>query len=488
MTNLDTAVFTAYDGVPANNPTGGYTVTLGAAQSVAGIVIGSATAPGNDGQLTLTGTGSPGLTLGAGGLTLNGSTGDPTLSANLGTVTLAADQTWTVNNAHVWTINSAIAGNATVGNTRTFTLGYVNAFTNVYSGIISNGAGGGELALTVNNTNGLTTGGGTQSITGNASTYTGKTSVLRGLLQITSLKDLGVASSLGAPTTVANGTIDLGSAANAASLYFQGSAASSSNRVINLAGTFLGATLKNNSAAATSTLTLSGGITNGGGGSKILTLGGTNAGANLISGVISDALDFSTTGVTKTESGFWTLGGANTYTGGTVINAGTLAISPTGTLGQDIVGNNITISGGNLLLNAATNVGSNQAIIVSAAGGGIGVSYDPVSFPTVTDNSGTTGGVFGLNYTGTGGIGSVAGVDALFTSSSFWSLGSFSGGSGTYTGTSLTPGSGSTYRIGGGGGTINFTNNILVGANNVIFGSTGGGIVNTTNANTYTGT
>ncbi|CAM3135912.1 beta strand repeat-containing protein [Rariglobus hedericola] len=490
ITSSDTVVFSANDGSgTANNWNTGYTVTLGAAQSVAGIVInGASVGSGNTGgTLTLAGTGSPGLTIGAGGLTINGSNGDPTLAATIGTITLGDDQTWNVYNAHKYSVAAAVAGNAGSGSTRMWTLGYLTPYTNDYSGIISNGSGGGDLAITVNNTNGVSTGTGVHNISGTANTYTGKTTISRGILQITSLKNVGGgSSSLGAVTTVGNGTIDIGSGTNSGSLYYNGSAASTSDRVINLAGSTGGATISSLSATAANTLTLTSNIT-AATGNKTLTLQGTNTGANTISGIIGDPDGASKISLVKSEGGRWVLGGANTYSGGTTINAGTLSVGATGTLGQNVVGNNVTIAGGNLLLGAGTNIGSNQAISITAAGGGIGVAFTPVSFPTLTDNSGSTGGVFGLNYTGTGGIGSVTGIDSLFTSSSYWFLGSFVGGSGTYTGNSLTAGNGGNYRLGGGGGILTMQNNVLTGANNLIVGSTGGGTVIMSGANTYSG-
>lgn len=76
-------------------------------------------------------------------------------------------------------------------------------------------------------------------------------------------------------------------------------------------------------------------------GAKRLTLGNTNLSAT-ISGVISDSGGVSTTGtgggLTKIGTGTLTLSGANTYTGGTTISAGTLQLGNGGTSGS-IVGN-----------------------------------------------------------------------------------------------------------------------------------------------------
>ena len=512
ITNLDTVIFSAYDTTtPANNTTGGYTVTLGSAQSAYGITIGSSAATGLGGTLTLTGTGSPGITIGAGGVTLAGSNGDPTFNANLGTITLGADQTWTINNGHVWSVAAAVAGNATVGNTRTWTLGYVDAYQPNYSGIISNGLGGGKLALTLNNTNGTATGGGVPIISNTANTYTGKTTIARGTLQVAKLANAGTNSSLGAATGT-DGIIDMGSGTNAATLLYSGSSVSSTNRVINLAGTTGGATLTNNSSTA-NTVSFTGGVTNAGGGNKTLILNGSNTGSNTV-GAISDAVDLSKTAVSKSGAGSWVLSGDNTFTGGLTVSAGSLTFSgaanhfdgaiavsgsttlltmngstnftkgmtvtggtvifgASGSLGQDVTGNNITVNGGNLQFNADSGfTNTNRAITITS--GGIGIGAGGV-LPTYIDNT-TNGVVLGLNLVGDAGI-------TGLTGKSF--LGSFTGG--TFTGASLTAGDTNTYRLGGGGGTIVIQNNVLTGANNLLVGSTGGGTVTLSNGNTYTG-
>ncbi len=481
LTSLDTAVFAANDGSgAANNWNAAYIVTLGAAQSVNGLVIaGASVGSGNTGgTLTLAGTGSPGLTIGAGGVTMNGSNGDPALAATIGTITLAADQTWNVNNAHVWSVGAAVAGNATAGNTRLWTMGYLNAFTNSYSGIISNGSGGGELALTLNNTNGSGTGAGTNYISGTANTYSGKTTIVRGVLQIASLQNVGGgASSLGAVTTIGSGTIDIGSGTNTAGLVYNGSVASTSDRVLNLAGSTGTITISSTGAAAANTLTLTSNLT-AASGNKTLALRGTNTGANAINGIIGDPDGATKISLTKSDTGRWVLGGANTYSGGTTISGGTLSIGSGGTLGSNVAGNNITINGGNLLLAAATNIGASQTISISS--GGIGVGYTPASLPAVTDTTGSTGGIYGINYTGDGAVTSLT---SLYNGN--WFLGSFTAG--TYTGSSLAAGNGSKYRLGGGGGTLTIQNSVLAGANDLLVGGTGGGGVILSNANTFTG-
>ena len=56
-------------------------------------------------------------------------------------------------------------------------------------------------------------------------------------------------------------------------------------------------------------------------------LGGTNAGDNLISGVIANNSATGLISLVKEGSGRWILGGANTYTGPTTVSAGMLEVA-----------------------------------------------------------------------------------------------------------------------------------------------------------------
>jgi len=95
-------------------------------------------------------------------------------------------------------------------------------------------------------------------------------------------------------------------------------------------------TFANNSAngagAGAGTLDFGGGITGGAAGASVLTLAGTNTNANTISGAIGNG-SATTMAVTETGAGIWVLSGANTYTGATTINAGTLSINSIGSTG-----------------------------------------------------------------------------------------------------------------------------------------------------------
>jgi autotransporter-associated beta strand protein len=90
------------------------------------------------------------------------------------------------------------------------------------------------------------------------------------------------------------------------------------------AGTY---TFQNDASSATTTLQIAGNVSAGTTtGTETLTLAGTNTGTNTISGVISNG-GAASLALTKTGAGTWVLSGANTYTGGTTIAAGTLALT-----------------------------------------------------------------------------------------------------------------------------------------------------------------
>jgi fibronectin-binding autotransporter adhesin len=133
-------------------------------------------------------------------------------------------------------------------------------------------------------------------------------------------------------------------------------------------------TIQNNATSATNTLVIGGGISSGTtSNTETLTLGGSNTGANTISGNITNG-NATTFAVTKTGAGTWTLSGTgNSYNGATTISAGTLSL--TGSL-----------TGGTAITNSGTFTESGTGVIGGAA--------------TLTNNAGTTT-LSGINtYTG----------------------------------------------------------------------------------------
>jgi autotransporter-associated beta strand protein len=188
--------------------------------------------------------------------------------------------------------------------------------------------------------------------------FTGALTVQSGTLAAASLNRVGggtATSNLGAPTTVANGTISIGSGTTTGTLDYTGPG-ETTDRVIQLAGTTGGALLSQTGTPAgiatsrgtsgllkfTSDLSIPG--SGSGDNRKTLTLThvessatGTNPGGGEISGSIGDSLAGNAaqraTSITKAGSGTWTLSGSNTYSGATRVQAGTLVFTRPDSLG-----------------------------------------------------------------------------------------------------------------------------------------------------------
>ena len=126
----------------------------------------------------------------------------------------------------------------------------------------------------------------------------------------------------------------------------------------------------------------------GPGSATVLTLGG-NGVSTTFNGVISDlslANSAATGSLFKTGSGMLTLGGSNTYTGGTTVNSGTLTLGGANALGAGGIAissgatanfagyspaNNVTINGGTLYLGPG---GATGTITLAASANTINVS------------------------------------------------------------------------------------------------------------------
>ncbi len=134
--------------------------------------------------------------------------------------------------------------------------------------------------------------------------------------------------------------------------------------------------------ANAATLSFGGPITAGGTtGTTTLTLGGSNGGANTISGAIGGG-NGATLALT-TQSGNWILSGTNTYTGATTVTGGTLRVGngTSGSLGATA----ISISGGSLVLAAGGSIGNTSVAVT-----GTGIFTVPAGSGTLA--IGTTGG------------------------------------------------------------------------------------------------
>jgi autotransporter-associated beta strand protein len=203
-----------------------------------------------------------------------------------------------------------------------------------------------------------------------ANTYTGQTVVRNGTLSVSSLNKVAggnPSSNLGAPATVANGTIGLGTTTTTGTLIYTG-AGETTDRVLNLVGTTGGGVLEND---GTGPITFTSACTASGAGVKTFTLQGSNTGANSIGAIVNSA---SATALTKAQAGTWILTGANTYTGATTVSGGTLGLGVGGSIGLSAV----TVASGAALANVtsgtraiggATTLSTGGKALFTAAGG-----------------------------------------------------------------------------------------------------------------------
>lgn len=294
---------------------------------------------------------------GAGTVTLSGANTAQNLTISGGTLDTGAGGL-TLSNGSATTIN----GNGVAGASAT-----INGKLNLAGvGGAANGADvGSTIAGFTLNINAIISGGATNNIdfysagttvlTG-ANTYQGQTQINGTTLQVSSINSVSggsASSNLGAPTTVANGTILMNTGGT---LKYVGTG-ETTDRIISLSGTTSGATIDQ---SGTGLLKFSTNFATPGAGTKTLVLQGSTAGTGEIAGVILNNSATNLTNVTKAGSGTWTLSGANTYTGATTVNGGNLILSTgagSGTLGNTA----ITINSGGTFSPLANTVAGNTA-------------------------------------------------------------------------------------------------------------------------------
>jgi fibronectin-binding autotransporter adhesin len=414
------------------------------------------------GNLALNGvnTFSGGINVGAGGLSVNG---DAALGAAGNGITMA--------NGTSLGSTGALAASREV----TLTSGQIGL----------NGSGVGSAHFT--GAGGLTVSAGV-SLTNDSNNYTGQTRFgsQDGSYSFTSIADLGMASSLGAPTTVANGTVFFGSGGGVtATLSYIGDGDSSNrNWQLQPSGPSAPVQLRN---GGTGTLTLTGSIALTGGSMNPASFNAATADLVLL-GVITSTnnrpVNYAGGGSARTI----TLGGTNTYAGnsaignvtvkaGVLTNTGVASSFGTGTAGG------IAISGNGVLSYTGAGASSNRLwTIDNGTINNDGSGALTLSGPLGLTNTGTLGG----SYTGSDNLlsGVISGTGSLAKSgAATWVI----NGANTYTGTTTVNGgtlrAGSATALGAtsgavGGGTLdlndfNFTLRSLAGTGGIVDMGTG---------------
>jgi fibronectin-binding autotransporter adhesin len=182
------------------------------------------------------------------------------------------------------------------------------------------------------------TGTGTWILRNAGSTYTGVTTIAGGVLGVDHLTNGGQASSIGASSNAAANLV----IGNGATLRYTG-AGDTTDRLFTLSA---GSSVIESSGTGAIDFSNTGSAAYAGTGNRTLGLGGTNTGDNVMGGTIIDGPGGITT-LGKNGAGTWLLTGTNTYTGNTVINAGTLQVGDGGTTGS-VASANIIVSAGTL--------------------------------------------------------------------------------------------------------------------------------------------
>lgn len=234
---------------------------------------------------------------------------------------------------------------------------------------------------------------------GNANTYTGKTTIQSGYLTVTSLNKVSsgsASSSLGAPTTEATGTIDIGEGSNEGRLIYNGTG-ETTDRVINLAGTTGSVRIDANNT--TSALIFISNVTATGSGIKTLKLAGGAGGnpLNQIQGTIGDSTG-GVTNVQKINAGNWALANtANTFTGSIVITEGVLAVS---TLSDSGTASSIGKGAGAITISDSGGTSNKGTLRIIGAGGATNRNIITYNSATI-DASGSGAAIFNGTLTGT---------------------------------------------------------------------------------------
>ncbi|MCL4207851.1 MAG: autotransporter-associated beta strand repeat-containing protein, partial [Pirellulaceae bacterium] len=394
-----TAIFAALTTASGQNITiqGSSNLTVGDANSttIAGVISGS-------GSLTKQGAGTVTLTSGntfTGGVTLSAGTLDIQNNSALGTgtFTIAGGTIQTTSGARQLGNAVVISGDFSVGSTNNITL--ANGGTNG----ISLNAGTRTVTVTNGSMNlffdgevsngGLIKNGSGRLALNRVNTFTGGATVNAGTL------------SFGSNSGAGSGTLTI----NGGNVQADGAARTLANAV-SVGGDF--------SITGSQSLVLNGALDLGGA-TRAATVSATNAAT--FGGVVFNG------GLTKAGTGTLNLAGnaANTYSGLTTVNAGTLALSKTG--GVVAVPGNLQVSGGNVTFpnSGAQNQIANTSEVTVSSGVFNGTAVNSGHQSTITETIGSlslTGGAFNAgtsgNWTITGAGSFTGGVNTIFLGNS----------------------------------------------------------------------
>lgn len=326
--------------------------------------------------------------IGVGTLILSGANAySGTTTVTGGTLEFANRYSLYGGNSAIWTASTIDVGN---GGTLAVSVGGANGFTanDLYSlvtlgsatggltnggsiGIDTTNVAGGNLVLSnaISNSNsGANSIGlaklGTNTLTLTAAnTYTGMTTVNAGELDLNNPTGQAIAGGL-----TVNGGI--------AKILLSNEINAASTLMVN--GGYFDIGTNNQTLA---NVQLSGGTITGSGG----TLSSTNT-YNIQSGTISANLSGSV-GLTKSTTGLATLSGANTYTGPTLFNGGTLNAASAGALGSG----NLMFAGGSLQYSAANTTDYSSRIVNSTSAVSIDTNGQSVNFGSYLPSSDTGG-------------------------------------------------------------------------------------------------
>jgi fibronectin-binding autotransporter adhesin len=450
---LDTAYFTAgASGAQAGAST--YTVSLGSASVSVDKITFSSTAPTVIGSSVGDGT----ITLGTGGISIpraaNGGSGNTSAAATIqSNINLNGDQAWSQDMG--LSGNLTISGN--VGGTGNLTLTSLRSGRNIvlsgsvnHTGILTTGSQtsntivSGNIGSNVTNVsangNGVLTLSGTNSYTGN-STITGGNSGTA-ILRVGSNSAIVSTSTitLNSGTNASTSRFDLGDGANSFSATIAG--------LLN-SGTRQGRSVVTNSSSGTGTGTL--------------TI--NPATANTFSGLIQDGTT-AKVAISVGGADTLTLSGANSYTGGTTVSSGTLAVNANAATVTDVtvgsIASGTTTQTATVSSSAGLAIG--QAVSASNLAVGtiiIGISGNTLQLSAFATAANTSSGSFSAYQTLGNGAVTTSGTGILdLSGSTTSSVGTVtvSGGTiqnGTLTGTSYATSSGTvTANLAGSGVTL----------------------------------